>query len=205
MNVKDKRDILARMPGTGDFVLELGCGNRKRISNSIGIDMLDYDAVDIVGDAVEILSRFPDRSVKEVYSHHFFEHVANVPVLMDELERVMVPGGKLKITVPHFSNPYFFSDLTHKTPFGLYSFSYFAQDELFRRRVPTYKRGLAFELTAVDLIFKSARVFVGRYAVKRLVGYFFNMNRWTKEFYEENLCYLFPCYEIRYELVRRSE
>ena len=30
----------------------------------------------------------------------------------------------------------------------------------------------------------------------------FNLNRYTRELYEENFCYLFPCYEIRFEMRR---
>jgi hypothetical protein len=50
----------------------------------------------------------------------------------------------------------------------------------------------------MPLIFKSTRPFYARYALKRVFGLIFNSNRYLQELYEENLCYLFPCYEIRY-------
>jgi len=56
----------------------------------------------------------------------------------------------------------------------------------------------------VDLIFKSARPFIVRYGIKHLIGSFFNSCTYLKELYEENFCYLFPCYEVRY-ILRRQE
>jgi hypothetical protein len=38
--------------------------------------------------------------------------------------------------------------------------------------------------------------------LRRLIGTIFNLSRWLQEFHEENLCYLFPCYELRFELKR---
>jgi len=73
---------------------------------------------------------------------------------------------------------------------------------LLRRKVPTYQGKLWFQLDQVDLRFKSSRPFFIRYAFKRLIGLIFNSCGYMKEIYEENFCYLFPCYEIRYKLSR---
>lgn len=182
--------------------LELGCGNRKRHKDSIGIDILEYDAVDIVGDIESTLARFPEHSVENVYSHHCFEHLDNLDHIMDQLARVMESKAKLHIEVPHFSNPYYYSDHTHRQSFGLYSFSYMAKDALFQRRCPTYQRQIHFELKQVKLVFKSPRPFYGRYGIKKIFQGIFNLNRYMAEFYEENLCWMIPCYEIYYDLER---
>ncbi len=200
MTVVDKRNLLPRLQ---DVSLELGCGNRKRRADAIGIDVLDFDCVDIVGDIYEILKKIKDRSIDAVFSSHFLEHVRDVPLLMEELARVMKPLGNLEIVVPHFSNPYFYSDYTHKNFFGLYSFSYLAEDKLLKRKVPNYHQTPAFELCQVDLIFKSSPPFYGRYLLKRLLQSIFNLNGFMREFYEENCCYLFPCYEIHFFLKRK--
>ena len=57
----------------------------------------------------------------------------------------------------------------------------------------------------VDLEFKSARPFYGRYAFKYVIGKVFNSCNYMKELYEENFCYLFPCYEVRYILRRMDK
>jgi hypothetical protein len=200
--VHDKHNLLPQLPTRPRNVLEFGCGPRKRSPEWIGIDTLDYDAVDIVGDATEVIRRLPAMSIDEVHAYHFMEHVAGVPEMVGDLARVLRPRGLLHLVVPHFSNPYYYSDLTHRTPFGLYSFSYLARDELFRRRVPTYLQEPLYRLADVRLGFKSTPPFYGRHAFKRVIGAMINISRYTQEFYEENLCYLVPCYEVTYSLIR---
>lgn len=204
MDIVDKISILTRLPTLPRVALELGCGNRKRDAASIGIDALDYECVDIVGDIFEVLAAIPDGTVDTVYSSHFLEHVSDVPGLLGELARVLKVGGSLAITVPHFSNPYFYSDITHKASFGLYSMSYFSDDRKLTRKVPSYQRELLYELQSVRLVFKSSPPFYLRHAIKKSVEALVNINSFTKELYEEMFCYLFPCYEVQYELRRIS-
>lgn len=200
----DKKNILPRVGDLPHIELELGCGNRKRSQKAIGVDMLDYPDVDIVGDVYEVLASFPAQSVDAVYSYHFIEHVADVPKLLSELARIIKPSGYVEFVAPHFSNPYFYSDPTHRNFFGLYTFCYFAKKSPFARQVPTYGYKADFKIVKIDLIFKSPRPFVIRYGLKRLVGSFFNSCTYMKELYEENFCYLFPCYEVHYILQREE-
>ena len=202
MAILDKNNVIPSLLSRENVSLELGCGNRKRNSESIGIDALDYQCVDIVGDIYEAFKAFPDNVVDEVHSSHFVEHTSDVTLLLLELARIMKVGSKLIIIVPHFSNPYFYSDITHKTHFGLYSMSYYAKDDLLSRKVPTYQRELAFTIDDIHLGFKSSPPFYVRHAFKRTIELFVNINSYTKELYEEMFCYLLPCYEVRYELRR---
>jgi ubiquinone/menaquinone biosynthesis C-methylase UbiE len=198
MPLIDKGSVLSRLSEHAPLTVELGCGPRKRYPRSIGIDAIAYDGVDIVGDAMEALRALPDGSADLVTSSHFLEHVPDVGLFLDEMTRVVRGGGRLEVIVPHFAHPYFSSDPTHTHRFGLYTFSYLAQENLFRRRVPGYVRRTNLELIEVDLVFKSTRPFYARYAFKRVFGLIFNSSRYMQELYEENLCYLFPCYEVRY-------
>jgi SAM-dependent methyltransferase len=202
MTFVDKSNLLARLPQLQRVALELGCGSTKRDPAAIGIDALDLDGVDLVGDVFEVLAAFPEASVDSVASYHFVEHVDDLPRLIGELARVVRAGGVLTIVVPHFSNPYFYSDYTHRRFFGLYTFCYLAHCALFRRTVPTYGADLRFDVEEVELGFKSTRPFYVRHAIKRVFGLLFNASRWLQELYEENLCWLVPCYEIRYALRR---
>ncbi len=204
MSFIDKKNVFRALRDIGYIELELGCGNNKRNQKAFGIDMLDYPDVDIVGDIYEVLAQFPSQSVDLVSSYHFVEHVPDVAMLLSELGRIVKPNGYVEFTVPHFSNPYFYSDPTHRNFFGLYTFCYYANTSFFSRKVPTYDYKVDFSLINVDLAFKSPQPFVFRYGLKRLIGSFFNSCIYMKEFYEENLCYLFPCYEIHY-ILRREE
>lgn len=196
----DKRSVLPRFQAGERFSIELGCGPRKLDAAAVGIDALDFEGVDLVGDIFEVLAALPQGGVSACYSAHFFEHIDDLPRLIDELARTMAPGAIATIKVPHFANPYFYSDPTHSRFFGLYTMSYFARDALLTRKVPNYGRTPAFELDAVKLGFDSP--FPIRGLIKRTLGRVFNLTTWLQEFYEENLCYLFPCYEVEYRLRR---
>jgi ubiquinone/menaquinone biosynthesis C-methylase UbiE len=185
--------------------LDLGCGSTKRSPDYVGVDLLDGPGVDVVGDVLEVLRSLPDDRVTEIYTSHFLEHVEDLDGLMVEIERVLLPGGPAVVHVPHFSNPYFFSDPTHRRTFGLYTLSYYADDQLFRRRVPRYGHEARLRLERAELVFRSASEFHRRGRVKAAFGRLVNHNTWTQEFYEENLPWIVPCYEIRAKLRKLTE
>ena len=180
----------------------MGCGPRKTDPSAIGIDLLPFDGVDIVGDIYEVLGLLPDGCTTAVYSSHFLEHVSDLPRLMNELGRVMSIGATLRVVVPHFSNPFYYSDPTHKVPFGLYTFSYFCDQDIFARTVPQYGMKVPFRLLDAKLGFKSYRPRYVRHAFKRAFGALINSSGFLREFYEENLCWIVSCYEVEFEIRR---
>ena len=182
--------------------LDIGCGARKRGPDYIGIDRRALAGVDLVGEIADVLATIPDGVVAEIHCSHVLEHVDDLEGVLAEMCRVLCRGARLEIVVPHFSNPYFASDPTHRRPFGLYTFSYLVADAPLRRQVPRYGEPLPLRLASVGLGFKSTPPFYVRHAFKRAVGVLVNLSRWTREFYEENLVYLVPCYELRFSLVR---
>ena len=204
MPILDKRGVLAQLGMLRPVTLELGCGPAKHDDRAIGVDRLDYESVDLVGDAIEVLKAIPDASIDRIYTSHFLEHVTDFPGIVNEIERVLRDGGVLEAIVPHFANPYFSSDPTHVQRFGLYTFSYVSDDRVLHRQVPTYQRNLCLRLVEVDLIFKSTRPFHGRQILKRLAGLVLNSCRYMRELHEEFFCYIFPAYEIRYLLTKTT-
>jgi ubiquinone/menaquinone biosynthesis C-methylase UbiE len=207
VGVDDKAGLIERIrAGTlqRPIVLDVGCGESK-VRGSIGVDLSGYENVDIVGDAIEVLRRFPDASVDGIVTRHFVEHVDDLEQLLRGFVRVTRAGGTIEVVAPHFSNPYFYSDPTHRTFFGLYTFCYFAMSDLFSRVVPTYSLVPGLKLVRVDLVFKSPRPFYVRYALKRIAGFFFNSCTYMMELYEEFFTFVIPCYEVRYQLIRTPE
>lgn len=182
------------------LILELGCGAGKRHPVAVGVDLLDVAGADIVGDALEALGAFPDGSVDSIYSEHFMEHVPEPHQILREAARVLRPGGEFRAIIPHFSNLWFYSDPTHRSYFGLYTFCYWVVKAPFRRHVPQYETPLPFELISARHVFKSSRPFLIRHGIKKVVSCWFNLTRWTQEFYEEFLSQVMPCYEIDYLL-----
>jgi ubiquinone/menaquinone biosynthesis C-methylase UbiE len=186
------------------LILELGCGGAKKDRAAIGVDLLDLPGVDITGEALEVLSAFPDSSVDSVYSEHFMEHVQQPHSILREAARVLKPGGEFRAIVPHFSNPWFYSDPTHWSHFGLYTFCYWVTKTPFRRQVPHYEKPLPFELLSARHAFKSAPPFYFRHGIKKVLSCWVNLTHWTQEFYEESLSQVMSCYEIDYRLRKLS-
>lgn len=207
MEINDKTGLIEKIRAGSvqrPLLIDVGCGESK-VAGSIGLDLLEHENVDIVGNAVDALRCFPESSVDAIVTRHFVEHADDLVLLLREFVRVTRPGGSIEIVAPHFSNPYFYSDPTHRTFFGLYTFCYFATSDLFSRTVPTYSLLPGLKLVRVDLVFKSPRPFYVRYGIKRIAGVFFNSCTYMRELYEEFFAFVIPCYEVRYQLLRTSD
>ena len=195
---KIKIDLETVLAGPNPVVVELGCGDKAEpfaTDGRIGIDLVDLDNVDIVADLEVGLTFLPDASVDKIHARSLFEHINNFDLLLSEILRVLKSDGVCHLLVPHFSNPYHYSDPTHVRFFGLYSFNYYSQKQQhYGRRVPTFYTESRLEIISLKLRFRSP--FRGRKWWKRLHEKLFNLTPWMQEFYEENLCYLFPCYGI---------
>jgi predicted SAM-dependent methyltransferase len=195
-----KIDLDALVKSGQAVVLELGCGPNKT-PGRIGIDMIDLPGVDIVANIDEGLGFLPDSSVDAIYSESFFEHVGDLQKLMAEIVRVLKPDGYNWMFVPHFSNPYYYSDYTHKSFFGLYTLRYFCEPEQqLRRKVPTFYSNVRIRVVSQRLIFFSN--FRGIRLLKKAFQKLINSSPWWQEFYEENLCYLIPCYGMELRFTR---
>src|SRR3989339_303744 len=109
----DKINIKQRISNNETIILEVGAGNKK-IPGRINIDRINLPTVDIVADLEHGLGFIPDHCVDEIHCTSFLEHIGNFSALMLEFYRVLKKDAEMFIFVPHFSNPYFYSDYTHK-------------------------------------------------------------------------------------------
>ncbi len=174
--------------------VELGCG-RNKPAERIGIDRVDLPTADIVASLEDGLPYLPDNSVDALYAHSVLEHVRNFDGLMAEIVRVLRPDGRAHVYVPHFSNPYQFSDYTHVRPFGFYTFAYFMETRRqYRRKVPNFYNGTRIRMLSQTLVFESP-FFLSR-LIKRAFGFVVNRGSILQELYEAHFCYLFPCQGI---------
>jgi SAM-dependent methyltransferase len=191
-------ELLRHVRASDKVVIELGCGPKKR-PGAIGFDRVELPGVDYVVDLEQGLGFLADNSVDEFYSKHVLEHIGNFEQLMRDVHRTLKPGGFKVAVVPHFSNPYYFSDYTHKRFFGLYTFDYMANRDLrYRRDVPSFYVDFKFRVLSRKLKFRSKFFF--RDKLKSLQKRIFNLNPYMQELYEESLCYWFPCHEVEFVL-----
>ena len=96
--------------------LDIGCGKNKK-EGFTGIDQYKMDGVDVV---MDVRTRWPyeDNSVDEVHCSHFVEHLTGAERVhfFNELFRVMKPGAKATIIVPHWASNRAYGDFTHQWP-----------------------------------------------------------------------------------------
>lgn len=183
------------------IVIELGCGPNK-VTGVIGVDKFQDKNVDIVADIEKGLPFLPDNSIDELFSRHVLEHIENLEHLIKEIYRVLKPGGIHRAIVPHFSNPYFYSDYTHRRFFGLYTFDYFADEQTkLKRKVPNFYNDMQFHITKRHLRFYSSRPLLNYR--RRLLSKWVNRSSGAQERYEESWCYQFPCQEIHFEMTKK--
>ncbi len=174
-------------------VVVLGCGEKKH-SGAIGVDCRDLPQVDVVTDLEEGLPFLGDNSVDEIIAEHVLEHIDNFEGLMREIVRVLKPGGVCSVAVPHFANPYGYSDYTHKRFFGLYTFYYFvAPENQLRRKVPGYCDA-RIRIVNIRLIFRQHKRLLRLLAP--LFGRIVNLCPLFQEWYEAKP-WSIPCDDIR--------
>ena len=198
----DKNDLLKNIHIRTNLKIELGPGTQRFVKDAVTIDKFDSDAVDIMADFELGLSFLPDNSVDYFYSSHVMEHIVNLELLLREIHRVLKPNGIYEFIVPHFANPYYYSDYTHKQFFGLYSMSYFSKTKYFKRGVPQFYNNFDYNIKKIKLEFTSPFWF--RYPFKKTWQFLFNLNKGMQELYEESFCYTFPAYQIRFIIEKNN-
>lgn len=194
VNPKVGDEIAAGRP----IQLNLGVGRRPR-EGYFGVDWIEMPGVDIVADLNEPLTELPDNSVEAVYTHHTFEHIVHFLPLLKEIHRIMIPNGKVDVVVPHFSNPYGYSDPTHVRFFGLYTFYYFADPEdQPRRKVPAFYLPERFAVESIKYTLMPTFILIK--PLRRLLAKIINATRWCQDLYERTGCRHFPADSIHYVL-----
>ena len=102
---------------TKPLLLDIGCGKNKR-AGWIGVDQYSMEGVDIVAD-VRKSWPWQTSSVDEIQASHFVEHLAGGKErchFFNEVWRVLKPGAKATIIVPHCFSSRSIGDPTHLWP-----------------------------------------------------------------------------------------
>ena len=102
--------------------LNLGSGDRA-IGGYLSVDI--FPPADVVCD-LALEWPWPDSSVDEVQALDIIEHISDKVHFMNELHRVLRPGGKAIIETPNAARGAgFWQDPTHKSGWVINSFQYF--------------------------------------------------------------------------------
>ncbi|KKR11997.1 MAG: Methyltransferase domain protein [Candidatus Woesebacteria bacterium GW2011_GWA1_39_21] len=106
----------------------LGCG-KKYIKGYINVDVTRSVKADLYFN----LNKFPypikKKSADEVLMDNVLEHLDDVVLVMEEIYRILKPGGIVKIYLPYAKSDGALQDPTHKHLFTEKSMDYFRQDD----------------------------------------------------------------------------
>ncbi len=92
--------------------LNLGCGENKK-EGYINVDRQEIVKPDITHDLNVFSYPFSDSSFDLIEAFHILEHLDRPLLAMAELHRILKPGGRLIIKVPHFSRGFTHAEHTH--------------------------------------------------------------------------------------------
>ena len=174
-------------------ILDVGCGWNKT-PGAIGIDANPKTHADVIHDLGSIPYPFPNGEFDEIVCRHVAEHVPDVMAFISELHRITRAGGRIQITTPHYSNPDWATDPTHRNHFNSYSFNCFIED---RQLFPFY--------TEVKL--RPVRTHVSLASLWRALGVELVVNldqrwpglRFTRKFWEFYLSTIMRGKELQFE------
>lgn len=174
-------------------ILDVGCGKNKT-PGAIGIDLNPQTDADIIHDLGVVPYPFSDNEFDEIVCRHVIEHVPDVMALVTELHRIAKPRGRICILTPHYTNPDWATDPTHRNHFNSYSFNCFVPA---RTPFPFY--------TVVEL--RPIRTYVSLANLWRLLGIEFLTNldqhwpqlRFLRKFWEFYLSSIMRGKELQFE------
>jgi SAM-dependent methyltransferase len=93
--------------------LNVGCGRDIR-AGYVNLDIVPFREVDLICDLDAFPYPFADNEFDEVFCQHVLEHVTDLVRAVEELHRILKPGGLLKVIGPYFASHMAFTDPTHK-------------------------------------------------------------------------------------------
>jgi len=182
-------------------ILDLGCGVNKWKSDGdtvIGLDMRGGDGVDVVHNIENLPLPFEANTFDLIIARSIMEHIRDLPKLLDELYRILKPGGSLKIWSPHFSSPMAYACPEHLKYMSVQFFDYYYTKS--KDIAPSYYSEKGFIVKDKKLNYTAAfatnKVMV---ALGRIMSPIVNLNH---KFYEKFLSGLIICDEVYFELMK---
>lgn len=105
-------------------ILDVGCGTNK-YEGAIGLDSNTRTAADVIHDLGVLPYPFSNDEFDLIVASHVIEHVPDVMAFVTELYRIAKPGGRIRVVTPHYTNPDWPNDPTHRNHINSYSFDTF--------------------------------------------------------------------------------
>jgi SAM-dependent methyltransferase len=174
-------------------ILDVGCGSNK-FEGAIGLDNNPKTSADVIHDLGEIPYPFEDSEFDLIVTRHVAEHVPDLMAFVSELYRITRDGGRIRIVTPHYTNPDWATEPTHRNHINSYTFNTFMAD----RQVFDFY---------TDVRLRPVRTYVSLLGLWKALGIEFVVNldqknyklRFLRKFWEHYLSYIFRGKELHFE------
>lgn len=107
--------------------IDIACGQNKA-EGFFGIDIAKAKGVDMVYDLEKFPWPIPDNSVDEAVCNHYIEHTKDIIKFMEEIYRILKPGGKILIRAPYYNSVRGWQDPTHTRLISEATYLYYNKD-----------------------------------------------------------------------------
>ncbi len=146
--------------------LDIGCWKFKQ-DGHIGVDILRAPSVDVLADACNL--PFRESSIDKVHSSYTLEHIQDNLSALSEIWRVCKPDASIRLILPHFSNPAYYDDLTHKHKYSTRSFEHYDQDLHEVTGYPVYLPQINLKVIQAELRWWPPQIIARKGMIKRVV------------------------------------
>ncbi len=160
--------------------LNLGCGTDIR-EGFHNVDVVLLPGVDEQLDLKSYKLPYEENFFEVIVCRDVLEHLEHYPLMLQEIHRVLQPGGRVEIQVPHFTSWYAFGDPQHVKFFSVRTFDFFIENS---RRSYYYPFKFRF-IRSRKLQFSN-----------RIIRAWVNRSFQSQEVYESSLLRLFPAGNI---------
>jgi len=190
------------MVASNGMKLNLGCGTDIR-EGYVNLDSTKLPGVQVVHDIQKLPLPFKNEEFDEILCQDVLEHV-DYPRVLKDLHRILKPGGKLSIRVPHFTSRNNYVDPTHVKRFSVRTFDYFIPDShINKEKGRSYYFDFHFSRIASIRITFDKHIFILRTINHYLIEPLVNISRKMQDFYETTgFSRLFPGQNILVELIK---
>lgn len=106
--------------------IQLGCG-RKYFPGWINCDFLPEVRADKHFDLEVFPWPFPDNYADEIFMDQVLEHLSDIVKVIEEIHRILKPGGIVRIIVPYAKGDGAYQDPTHRHFFTEKTMDYFTE------------------------------------------------------------------------------
>lgn len=181
-------------------ILDVGCGMNKA-EGAIGLDSNPRTHADVIHDLGEFPYPFADNEFDCVVANHVVEHVPDVMSFIAELHRVTRAGGTIRLLTPHYTNPDWANDPTHRNHINSYTFN-------------TYMTGRQIYDFYTDVELRCLRCYVSLANLWKIAGVQFVVNldnqwpamRFTRKLWEHYFSFIMRGKELQFdfEVVKKT-